>query len=99
MMYKINNKDIKILDAKELGLSARTIIGKSTDRRVVLIKDRNSRIIMKDGEKIFEQINKIKKSTGTDRVILATQAPICSKTTKFFADNHIEVVLLDKQNA
>lgn len=95
-MCYINGKKIKILDSKEYGLSTRTIVGETLGKLVVLIKDRKSRIIMKDGRKILEQIDSVKKHVVGAQVGLATNAPICSKTTKYFKENKIEVFRLEK---
>ena len=61
-MYKINNKIVKLLEPKEFGLSPRTVIGEFAENKFALIKDRKSRIIMKDGRQIYEQIETIKKA-------------------------------------
>ena len=52
---------------------------------------------MKDGRIIFDQIKAIEKSSNF-KAVLGTNAPICSKTTKFFKENKIEVYTLEKQN-
>ena len=95
-MYFINNKKIEILNSKEYGLSPRTMVGKSDNERIFLIKDRISRIIMKDGRQIFNQIETIKINFQIKNIALATNAPICGKTTKFFAENKVEVHQLVK---
>jgi len=94
-MYYINGKNISILNSKEYGLNTRTVVG-LFDNSIVLIKDRKSRIIMKDGRQILEQVDSIKKYKIDTQVGLATNAPICSKTTKFFKENEIEVFHLEK---
>ena len=96
-MYLINEQKIKRLDPIEFGLSSRTAIGETGEEKIVLIKDRKSRIIMKDGRNILEQIERIKNTT-TKEIAFATNAPICSKTTKFFQENKIEVYSIEKQN-
>ena len=96
-MYLINKQKIELLDPKEFGLSSRTLVGRTKDGEVILLKDRKSRIIMKDGRIILNQIKAIKKSSN-GKVVLGTNAPICSKTTKFFKENKIEVYILEKQN-
>lgn len=95
-MYYIKGQQLKLLDPKKYGLGSRTVIGEANDGQLFLIKDRQSRIIMKDGMKILEQINSIKRSANADRVVLTTQAPICGKTTKLFVENEIKVVALEK---
>lgn len=98
-LYTINNNKVELVDPKELGLSPRTRVGKTDDDTIFLIKDRKSRIIMKDGKQILNQINMIaKKLGGGQNIALVTNAPICSKTTKFFSDKEIAVYQLDKKN-
>ena len=94
-MYFINGKQINILNSKEFGLSSRTVVGQ-VDSLIVLIKDRKSRIIMKDGRQILEQIEQIKMQVEGKEIALATNAPICSKTTNFFKESRIEVYQLEK---
>ena len=96
-MYLINKQKIELLDPKEFGLSSRTLIGRTKEGTIILLKDRKSRIIMKDGRIIFDQIKAVEKS-GEGKMALGTNAPICSKTTKFFKENKIDVYSLEKQN-
>ena len=95
-MYLINNKKIKILNSKEYGLSPRALIGKYDNEQIFLIKDRKSRIIMKDGRQILDQIETIKTNSTAINVSLATNAPICGKTTKLLAENKVAVHQLEK---
>jgi len=94
-MYLINKHKIKILDPKEFGLNNRTAVGETIDGKIALLKDRKSRIIMKDGRKTLEQIEQIKNKT-TKEVVVATNAAVCSKTTKFFKEHSIELIELEK---
>ena len=96
-MYLINKQKVELLEASDFGLNSRTIIGQSADGKIVLLKDGKSRIIMKDGRKILEQIEQIKNVTAKE-IAIATNAPICSKTTKFFNEHKIEIYILEKQN-
>ena len=95
-MYYIKGQQLKLLNPKEYGLGSRAVIGKTSEEQVVLIKDRESRIIMRDDKKILEQINIIKSKVNNNNVVIATQAPICSKTKKFFTENQIDTVQLKK---
>jgi hypothetical protein len=95
-MYLINNKKIEILDSKEYGLSSRSVVGKYNNEQIFLIKDRKSRIIMKNGRQILNQIETIKINSQITNIALATNAPICGKTTKLFAENKVEVHHLEK---
>ena len=51
---------------------------------------------MKDGRQIFEQIQQIKKHTPNSKVSLATKAPVCGKTTKYFNEERIKIYHLEK---
>ncbi len=96
-MYYIENKEILLIDSKRFGLSPRTALGQLSKNHFVLIKDRKSRIIMKDGNKILEQINLIKEFEPKIKIGLATNAPVCSKTTKFLGEKGIDILSLDKK--
>lgn len=95
-MYLIDNKQIELLNPKKFGLNSRAILGKISNNKLILIKDRKSRIIMKDGIKILEQIEGVKKISNND-MALATNASICSKTIKFFKEHKIKVYQLQKE--
>ncbi len=70
-----------IIDPKTMGLNSRLKIDKKEDR-VSIIIDRKSRIIMKDGVKIHNNAEIIKKHFDLP-VQLITSAPVCSKTSKY----------------
>ncbi len=95
-MYYIKNKAILLLDPNEFGLSPRTLIGKYSDNHFVLIKDRKSRIIMKDGRQIMEQIEIIKRHNPNCEIGVATNAPVCGKTTQFLNEKGIKIFSLKK---
>jgi len=95
-MYYIENKEILLIDPKKFGLSPRTAIGQLSQNHFVIIKDRKSRIIMKDGTQILEQINLIKGNESVKKISVATNAPVCSKTTNFLKKRGIEIFVLDK---
>ncbi len=82
----------KFLEASEFGLSSRTILVKIDSNHVGIIKNRKSRIIMKDGNKILESVDQIKKVSPDTKVSLITNAPVCSKTTKYLLENGIEII-------
>ena len=96
-MYYIENKEILLIDPKIFGLSPRTALGQLSKNNFVLIKDRKSRIIMKDGNQILEQINLIQEKEPNIKISLATNAPVCSKTTKFLGEKGIDILSLDKK--
>ncbi|NHZ84342.1 MAG: hypothetical protein GWP19_00485 [Planctomycetia bacterium] len=86
-----------LIDPINFGLSPRTLLGQLSKKHIVIIKDRKSRIIMKDGNKILEQINLIQDNEQKVKISLATNAPVCSKTTVFLRENGIEIIALEKQ--
>lgn len=95
-MYYIENKKIALIDPKIFGLSPRMMVGQLSVNHIVLIKDRKSRIIMKDGRQIFEQIRRIKNNAPNSKISLATNAPVCGKTTNFLKEREIEILFLNK---
>jgi hypothetical protein len=96
-MYYIEDKEILIIGPRRYGLSQRTAIGQLSQNHFIIIKDRKSRIIMKDGNKILEQVNLIQHKEQKAKISLATNAPICSKTTVFLREHGIDILALDKQ--
>jgi hypothetical protein len=95
-MYYIENKEILLIDPKKFGLSPRTVLGQLSPKHFVIIKDRKSRIIMKDGKQILEQINLMLENKPNFKISLATNTPICSKTTKYFNEEGIKIYHLEK---
>ena len=95
-MYYIENKEILLIDPKRFNLSPRITIGQLSNNHFVIIKDRKSRIIMKDGNQIFEKINLMKENEPNIKVSLATNAPVCSKTIKYLKENGIDILSFEK---
>ena len=84
-------KKLKIVNSNKFGLSGRTILGVDNKNNHYIIKNIKSRIIMKTGKKINEIANKIRfKIKGN--VILATTAPVCSKTKKYLKEKKINII-------
>ena len=73
------------LSPKDYGLNSKVKLIQSDDHIGIII-DRKSRIIMKDGIRILDQVNKIKKNKN-HVIRLYTSAPVCSKT-KVFLNKH-----------
>ena len=96
-MYYTENKEILLIDPKKFGLSPRTTIGQLSQNHFVIIKDRKSRIVMKDGDQILEQVNLIQEKEPKAKISLATNAPVCSKTTKFLSEKRIDSLILDRK--
>ena len=95
-MYYVENKKVKLIDPTQFELSPRTVLGEISKGDYVLIKDRKSRIIMKDGQQIFEIIQSIQKLMKNIKVGLATNAPVCGKTTKYLKEKGIPIYQLKK---
>ena len=93
-MYYIEDKKIILSNPKIFGLSLRTVLGQYSDNHWVLIKDRKSRIIVKDGRQILEQLQIIKNQEPKSKVSLATNASVCGKTTKLLKEEGIEILSL-----
>ncbi len=83
---------IDMIDPKIYGLSKRDQIARLNDSHLILVINRKSRIIMNDGLRILEKINRI-RSVEKDKVVsLKTDAPVCSKTENFLLENGIRII-------
>ena len=84
-------KKLKIVNPNKFGLSGRTILGVDNKNNHYIIKNIKSRIIMETGKKINEIANKIRfKIKGN--VILATTAPVCSKTKQYLEEKKTNII-------
>ena len=84
------------LNPKKYGLSYQTSIFKKGRGDVVIMKNRKSRIIMKDGYKILETARKIRTIEKSVKITLQTNAPMCSKTKTFLEKNVITIELIEQ---
>ena len=82
---------MKKVDPRFFNLSNRINIQENDKNEVFFIIDRKSRIIMKDGVRIFNQTQKVKEKRPNARFFLKTSAPVCSKTKKYLKQKNIEV--------
>ncbi len=82
---------LKEINSKSVGAPTRSVIGQDNYNHLYIIKNIKSRIIMKDGYKIAEAVKQIKNKTNSS-VLLATTAPVCSKTTRFLNENDIKII-------
>ena len=80
---------MKQLDPKTFNLSSRVVIEEEKSS-LTLVVNRKSRIIMKDGRRLLDQIRQIKK-TSNKTVLIFTTAPVCSKTKSFLNSNGVEI--------
>jgi hypothetical protein len=78
---------VESLSPKDYGLNAKVRLIQSEDHIGIVI-DRKSRIIMKDGIRILDQVNKINETTNT-AIHLYSSAPVCSKTKAFLNNANI----------
>lgn len=78
---------MKKTDSTKYGLSKRTTLFKDKNGNIIILINRKSRIIMKDGKKIVEMAHQINKIEPTTNILFETNAPMCSKT-KVFLINH-----------
>jgi hypothetical protein len=74
------------------GIGNRIIIKKISKNHLAIVKDRKSRIIRKDAEKILENINIIKNERPEVKISFMTSAPLCSKAIAFLDENSIEIL-------
>ena len=79
------------VDPKAFNLSSRINIQENDKNEVFFIIKRKSRIIMKDGIRIFNQIQKVKEKRRNARFFLKTSAPVCSKTKIYLNQRNIEI--------
>lgn len=92
--YFINGKPIASLDPLKYGLGKKDKLFEASKEHIVLVIDRKSRVIMKDGEKIASKIELIKSAGFKGKISIASTAPVCSKTTRFLIEKNINVILL-----
>jgi len=81
----------KTVDPGTFGLPLKTKIELTATDTYVLIIQRKSRIVMKDGRGILAKVAKIKSSVPAARVAVQTSAPICSKTRRFLQAHGIDI--------
>ncbi len=83
------------INQKKYGLSYQTTIFKIERGDVVIMKNRKSRIIMKDGYKILETARKIRTIEKSVKITLQTNAPMCSTTKRYLEKNVIAIALTE----
>lgn len=79
------------LNPKKYNLNSRVLIKQSTPNHIIIVIDRKSRIIMKDGMRINEQKRSINQVKPNTKVSLQTTAPICSKTKEYLLSKNINI--------
>ncbi len=82
----------KRVNPGEFGLHHTTVLERTGDDTFIMVMNRKSRIIMKDGNTILQKAEKIKKIKPKAKIIVETNAPVCSKTKAFLADKEIGLI-------
>ena len=80
---------MKNIDPTQYNLSSRVDLRQDRSEDLLIIIDRKSRIIMKDGIRVLEVVKKINKTDPKKNISVRTSAPICSKTKKLLLENNI----------
>ena len=80
------------INPNTLGLTNQTKIISDGEQHYFILKDRKSRIIMKDGYQVLNQAKMIRKIVSGATISLATPAPVCSKTSRFLNKNGINIL-------
>ncbi len=78
------------IDPKKYGLNTRTVLIENEQKEIIIVINRKSRIIMKDGRKILEKARKIQQQENKT-ISVITDAPVCSKTKQHLQKNGIEI--------
>ena len=81
---------MKQLDPKIFNLNSRAIIEEEKSALTIVV-NRKSRIVMKDGRRLLDQVRQIKKFSKKP-VSIFTTAPVCSKTKGFLNNNGVEII-------
>tara|TARA_X000000368_G_scaffold317855_1_gene255200 strand:+ start:161 stop:415 length:255 start_codon:yes stop_codon:yes gene_type:complete len=81
---------MKNVDPKLYNLPPRTRLRKS-EKGVFVVIDRKSRIVMKDGHRVYEIAKQIRTFEIGKKISVLSNAPICSKTKKFLFQNGIAI--------
>ena len=82
---------MKNIDPTQYNLSSRVDLRQDRSGDLLIVIDRKSRIIMKDGRRVLEMVKKINKTDPNKNISVRTSAPICSKTKKLLLENSIMI--------
>ena len=80
------------LNPKKYNLNSRVLIKQPTPNHIIIVVDRKSRIIMKDGLRINEQKQAINQVKPNVKISFQTTAPICSKTKEYLLSKNISII-------
>ena len=78
------------VNPKKYNLNAKVKLKKS-ETDIFIVIDRRSRIIMKDGHRIFDIAKQICIFEKNVKISVLTNAPVCSKTKNFLDQNSIAI--------
>ena len=82
---------MKKVDPIQYNLHSRVDLRQDKEGALFIVVDRKSRIIMKDGHRILEMVNTIRREDQSKKVSIRTSAPVCSKTKKFLLESGIVI--------
>ena len=82
---------MKKIDPKRYNLSLRLNLKQNKLNELFIIIDRKSRVVMKDGHRIFQMVNRIQSIEKDRHISVLTSAPVCSKTRTFLSNNSISI--------
>jgi len=85
------------IDPRKYNLSTRTALFKRANE-IIIVLDRKSRIIMKDGRRIADQSRSIQAVEPRISIAVAASAPVCSKTRAYLNKRGIALMNLDELN-
>jgi hypothetical protein len=80
------------LNPKDYNLSSRALIKLKSANHLIIVINRKSRIIMKDGFRVYEQKKSIQKVNPNTKVSLETSAPVCKKTKKYLFSKDVRII-------
>lgn len=80
------------INPKKYNLNNRVLIKQPKPKHIVIVINRKSRIIMKDGERINQHKEIIKKTEPNTKISLETTAPICTKTKNYLLSKDISII-------
>ena len=80
---------MKNIDPTQYNLSSRVDLRQDRSGGLLIVINRKSRIIMKDGIRVLGMVKKINKIDPKKNISVRTSAPICSKTKKLLLENNI----------
>ncbi|MDH3974888.1 MAG: hypothetical protein OEV42_11465 [Deltaproteobacteria bacterium] len=81
-----------MIDPKQFGLDGRTVIEKDDEGCFSIVINRKSPVIMADGRKIMDKVDKIKSVRPGAAVNLRTRAPLCSKTRVYLEKQGVRIL-------